>query len=101
MSPDEVESHAKAAKRQFGRLGRDHSHIDPARMRADAEVKFRESRIELSAPATKADIDELKQIILSLKPSTPNINVHCDRVDVDAVRRSTYQVAKMVRGACR
>ncbi len=94
MTPDEAEAHAISAKRQFERLGRDASHIDPMQARVDAAIACSSLDQELSAPATKADIEELKRLILSMKPATPIINNVTYSGRVDAVSRSAYQVGR-------
>src|SRR5690349_7032817 len=63
MSPDEAEAHALSAIRQLKAFGKPTDHIDPAAIRAAAEVEW----TKYNQPATKADIAHLLEEIESLR----------------------------------
>lgn len=96
MTPDEVEVHARSAKRQFERLGVA-VNIDPAELKARADAASSATEAFLSAPATRRDIEELKELVLSIKAELSRQRP-LDAGDVmynyivDAYSRSTYKV---------
>ncbi|MEZ0060912.1 hypothetical protein ABIF26_006455 [Bradyrhizobium elkanii] len=91
-SPDEAEAHGRSAIRQLEVLGCDTAHIDPLKMRADAERHV----ADMAAPATKQDIADLMTELASLKlmlvmladrPQIINNSSDMSRIVLQASRR--------------